>query len=180
MQQRTGALITFFHVKNSDLIKIVDSWNTGKSKLKTKLTQLTCKLLNEKLKWWLCHVCSSAQWIPTLPKKKSPICYGESSLLFCITHSLIHPLDSVNRANFWDPTKSLYFNPEWSTTRLINQNPKTHKIYLLLLRKQFLYCNLYMPKKGHGKTFLQAVRNKNSDNKVILKVSLCLGPCFTL
>jgi hypothetical protein len=25
MQQLTGALITFFHVKNSDLIKIVDS-----------------------------------------------------------------------------------------------------------------------------------------------------------
>jgi hypothetical protein len=99
---------------------------------------------------------------------------------FCITHSLILPLDSVNRANFWDPTKSLYFNPEWSTTRLVNQNPKTHKIYLLLLRKQFLYCNLYMPKKGHGKTFFQAVRKKTSDNKVILKVFLCLVPSLTL
>ncbi len=42
-------------------------------------------------------------------------------------HSLTYLLDSVNRANFWDPTKSLYFNPEWSTTRLVNHCPNATK-----------------------------------------------------
>jgi hypothetical protein len=63
---------------------------------------------------------------PHTPKKKNPICFGESSLLF-LHHSLTYPLDSVNRANFWDPTKSLYLNPEWSTTRLVNHCPNATK-----------------------------------------------------
>ncbi len=87
VQQLTGALITFFHVKNSDLIKIVDSWttffhvkNSDLIKIADSWTQEnpnwkpsepSCsKLLDEKLKWWHCHVCSRAQWIPILPKRK--------------------------------------------------------------------------------------------------------------
>ncbi len=98
-----GALITFFHVKEFRSYQNCGFLKHRKIKTENEVNPVVvnCWMKNWNGGFVMCALHNEMN--PHTPKQKKPNLFWWIFFTF-LHHSLTFPCDSVNRANFWDPT----------------------------------------------------------------------------